>query len=520
MKKERNSLILIMTSFFLGIMLSACGSDSKSDASSDENNPTSSPTSTRSLNDIALRNIITLNNLTGNALKGRSISHIESAKAQLGMRLFFSKSLGGDRDVACVTCHHPVLGGGDNLSLPVGVGAEYPNLLGEGRIHSSSANHYDGGPTVPRNAPTTFNVAAWDKVFFQDGRLESLGKTVNAGGADGLGIRTPVMEFNVSDPMAGASLTIAQTRFPIIAPQEMRGFSLNLTDKQQVRDYLASRLGGFAAGAGILANTDYWLQQFRIAFMQPTATAEEVITEQNIAILLSEYERSQAFTHSAWREYIEGNNQAISEDAKQGGLIFFRTQKQGGADCASCHQGDLFSDEAFHNIAMPQIGLGKNNGITLTSDFGRFRETKDEADKYAFRTPSLLNIEVTGPWSHTGAYTSLKAVVQHHLNPQNAVNNYDINQLKQIGIQNLDKMKINTQAALDKLAFDRSLNKNVIQDITLSDQQVNYLLKFLKTLTDPCVKDRACLAKWIPPLNEDPNGDQLDAVDDVDATAL
>jgi cytochrome c peroxidase len=517
MYKGINSLTPIIASVFLGITLSACGSGSESNKSDDKNDP--DPPTSRNLNDIALRSIITLNNLTGNALKNRAISHIESAKAQLGMRLFFSKSLSGDRDVACVTCHHPVFGGGDNLSLPVGVGSQHPNLLGKGRTHSHAAIHYDGGPTVPRNAPTTFNIAAWDKVLFHDGRIESLGKTANAGGDDGLGIRTPVVAFNVADPMAGANLTIAQTRFPLVAAGEMRGFTINTTDKQLVRNYLASRLGGFAAGAGKLTNTDYWLQQFRTAFMKPTASAEEIITEQNIAILLSEYERSQAFTHSLWRQYVEGANQAISEDAKQGALLFFRTQAQGGANCASCHQGDLFSDESFHNIAMPQIGRGKNNGATLTSDFGRFRETKDENDKYAFRTPSLLNIEVTGPWSHTGSYTSLKAVVQHHLNPQTAVNNYDINQLKQVGIQNLDKIQINTQAALDKLVLDRSLGKDVIQDITLSNQQVNYLVIFLKTLTDSCVKDRACLAKWIPPLNEDPNGDQLDAVD-ATATAL
>jgi cytochrome c peroxidase len=429
------------------------------------------------------------------------------------MRLFFSKSLSGDRDVACVTCHHPVLGGGDHLSLPVGVGAEYPNLIGEGRAHDSTAIHYDGGPTVPRNAPTTFNVAAWDKVLFQDGRLESLGKTAKAGGNDGLGIRTPVMAFNVADSMAGASLSIAQARFPITAPAEMKGFNLNTTNKQIVRAYLASRLGGFAAGAGKLKNTNYWLKQFRIAFMKPTAAAEYLITEQNIAIVLSEYERSQAFTYSPWRRYIEGDHQAISETAKQGALLFFRTKKQGGANCASCHQGDLFSDEGFHNIAMPQIGRGKKDGETKTSDFGRFRETKDENDKYAFRTPSLLNSEVTGPWSHAGAYTDLKAIIQHHLNPQTAMNNYDFNQLKQIGIKNLDKMQTNTQAALDKLALDRSLGKNVIELINLSDQQVDSLVTFLKTLTDPCVKDRKCIAKWLPPLNEDPNGDQLDAVD-------
>ena len=138
--------------------------------------------------DQELSEIIEQESLTGDHFSDRSIPDINSDMAQLGKHLFFSKSLSGDRDTACVTCHHPMLGGGDNLSLPVGVGAPLPDLLGSGRVHDAEANDYDGGPTVPRNAPTTFNIAGWDKVVFHDGRIESIGKTPGANGADGLGI--------------------------------------------------------------------------------------------------------------------------------------------------------------------------------------------------------------------------------------------------------------------------------------------------------------------------------------------
>ena len=36
---------------------------------------------------------------------------------------------------------------------------------------------------------------------------------------------------------------------------------------------------------------------------------------------------------------------------------------------------------------------------------------------------------------------------------------------------------------------------------------------FLRTLTDSCVSDRACLAQWIPDASEAPDGNQLNAVD-------
>jgi len=71
----------------------------------------------------------------------------------------------------------------------------------------------------------------------------------------------------------------------------------------------------------------------------------------------------------------------------------------------------------------------------------------------------------------------------------------------------------NTQAALGVLETNRAAGLDVIENVDLTDEQVGYLVEFLKALTDPCVKDRSCLAQWIPPANEDPNGDQLDGVD-------
>lgn len=64
--------------------------------------------------DKQLRKLIKKYSLTGNPLKNRTtpVPDVNSPVAQLGMELFFSKALGGDRDSACVTCHHPMLGGG------------------------------------------------------------------------------------------------------------------------------------------------------------------------------------------------------------------------------------------------------------------------------------------------------------------------------------------------------------------------------------------------------------------------
>ncbi|MCK5190158.1 MAG: hypothetical protein KAR12_08905 [Methylococcales bacterium] len=458
--------------------------------------------------DQSLREIIDTQGLTGNPLLNRSVPDIKSPKAQLGMDLFFSKTLGGDQDSACVACHHPALGGGDQLSLPIGVEADAPDLLGPGRSNKDALNNPEGGPPVPRNAPTTFNVVAWDKFQFHDGRVESLDKTPGANGSGESGIRTPDSAFGVADPLAGNNLVQAQARFPVTSNEEMKGFDHSEYTNQTIRELLAGRLGGYGDDKHLIADLAHWEEKFQKAFPESNLPIKKLISEQTVSMLIAEYERSQAFVETPWKKYIEGNDMVISTKAKKGAILFYTSNSMGRANCSSCHSGDFFTDEGFHNLAMPQIGPGKGDGDNGSKDFGRARETGLDEDKFAFRTPSLLNVEVTGPWSHAGSYASLEAVVKHHLNAAEAIENYDEQQLTQTGIRNLDQMSENTQEA------SSSPNFALLETIQLSDMQVGFLVEFLKTLTDPCTQDRECLGQWIPDGEErnDPNGDQLNAI--------
>jgi len=256
-----------------------------------------------------------------------------------------------------------------------------------------------------------------------------------------------------------------------------------------------------------------WLEAFRIGFNQPQASADELITFANIVDAIGTYERSQVFVDTPWKHYVEGQDDALADQQKRGALLFFSSYEEGGANCAGCHSGDFFTDEKFHNIAVPQIGRGKgnDNGSTDTADFGRFRETKDPEDLYTFRTPTLINVEITGPWGHDGAYATLEGMVRHHLNPTEAVLNYDLSQLDG-GVQT-DDWGTNTLLALQALEERRSNGLFTIQNVMLTDGQVADLVAFLKALTDPCAKDRNCIAPWIPDDSlPDPDGMRLNAV--------
>lgn len=448
------------------------------------------------------------------AIETAHLPDISEPLPQLGMKLFYSKSLGGELDAACVSCHHPAFGGADALSLPIGVEAVAPDLLGPGRTNLA------GVPLVPRNSPTVFNVGLWDTSLFWDSRVESIGKELASNGSISA-IRTPDSDYLVADIDAGANLAASQARFPVTSVEEMKSDRFEGgSDNATIRDHLAARIGDYGVGEGEL-ETNNWLVLFQEAFGVSSA-AEELVTFDNIAHALGEFERSMVFIDSAWQRYMSGALEAISDDAKEGSLLFFTSVADGGAGCSACHNGPLFSDGGHHTVAFPQAGPGKGDGNN--DDFGRERETGDEVHRYQFRTPSLLNIAQTAPYGHTGAYQTLHDVVRHYVNPNTALDDF----FDRGGLCGTPQYQVvadcellypdnerNSSLALAKLNEERRAGLSLFQSPRLNNTQVNQLVAFMESLSDHCVADRECLNDWVPdPLETEPDGNQLNAVDE------
>jgi len=467
----------------------------------------SSPPRNEAALDARLRDLIIVQSLTGDPSLGRDLPQIGDPLAQLGKQLFYSKALSGNMDVACVSCHHPLLGGGDGLTLPIGVDAVEPDVLGPGRSHPS------GVPNVARNAPTTFNIGLWDAVQFHDGRVESLDKPAGQGGAGPRGIHTPDAPPGMADPQAGADLTAAQSRFPVTSVSEMRGAAVAAhRSNRSVRSYLCARLGDYGPAAGELSGST-WQAEFAAVF-GPDPQPQSLITDDRIAAALSAFQRSQLFVNTPWRAYVQGDNAALTPAAKRGALLFLQTAQQGGAGCAVCHRGDFFTDEQFYALAMPQVGLGKQDdpyyerADVQANDFGRWYATFDEQDRYRFRTPTLLNVAVTGPYGHDGAYATLEGVIRHHLDPAAALANYDPTQLDP-GVLTTHTATYGA-TALARLEQDRRAGVLPLPVQRLTAGEIADLVAFLAALTDPCVQDAACLAPWLPgSADADPDGLRL-----------
>ena len=417
---------------------------------------------------------------------------------QLGKQLFFSKSLSINNDVACVSCHHPMLGGGDGLSLSVGVNALDPSILGPGRVHDGNRlvdPRADGGPNAPRNASSIFNLHLLKQAAFWDGRVEVITNNDKA-----IQLRTPDSVKSLPDVNAGSDFIQAQARFPIIAIHEMFGHGPHKLDSNsQKRQLVLKNL----QKTDEISQGSAWLSLFQRAFEDDQKNVESVITIDRVTKALAHYQKSLVLTTNPWFDYVAGNKNAISEQAKHGALLFFRSAEKGGLGCHACHSGPGFSDEKFYTIAAPQIGRGKDSG---GNDHGRLLHTSMITDKYKFRTPMLLNVQVTGPWSHAGAFADLKQMIKHHFDPPTSIANYNF------GLEHLSQFS-DIAARSDRA---KAINKEVVQSFLATpdakklvntsspEQDALFLEAFLFTLTDPCIQAPSCIAKWLP--NRDDKG--------------
>lgn len=459
--------------------------------------------------DLQVFRAISSDELTGDPRKGDEPS-IRHPLAQLGKKLFFSKSLSAEFDVACATCHHPTLAGGDALSLSVGTGARKPNLLGPGRERKG------GRPDMARNSPTTFNSTFYEEFLFWDGRVAQLSS----------GISTPDSDVPwEADPLAGEDLLAAQSRFPVVAEEEMRGHEFLLgAESEAVRTRLAERLGNFGAGAGDITD-NRWLPEFRAAFGS-SLPRHRLFTFENIALALAAYQRSQVFVDTPWKNYLEGDYSAISDKAKRGALVFFEKRpiigQNATAACSECHNGDRFTNEDFHASGFPQIGPGRGDkGAGSKDDLGRGNLFNADAQDHRFRVPGLLNVARTGPWGHAGSFGTLREAVAHYdLFDERAEAYFDnggwcaLDQFKAINNCSAlyPRARANTAKAVAKALSDNNAGAG-IPLMEFTEAEIDQLVAFLETLTDPCIDERDCLAPWIPTKAEAPDEHQLQAVD-------
>jgi cytochrome c peroxidase len=384
----------------------------------------------------------------------------DPALVRLGQALMFDKILSGNRDVSCATCHNPRSATTDHLSLSIGTGGSgsaSARVLGAARQFN------------PRNSQELFNRGYPEFArMFWDGRVSK-----STGGQ----FETPA---GAELPAGLASALAAQAMFPVTIRHEMRGQPGDL-DRFGVPNELAELsdddLPGVWAGimTRVLAIPEY-VAMFEAAY--PGVPVAE-LGFQHAANAIAAF-TADAFTtvDSPLDRYLGGDASALGEAEKRGAILFF-----GDAKCGSCHLGPHLTDQLFHSIAVPQVGPGMSPNEP--EDRGRERVTASAADRFQFRTPPLRNVELTGPWMHDGAYTTLEGAVRHYIDVELALRNYSTAQLR----EDLRATYLSDPTTLDAMAA--SIDSRVQAPLTLSDAEVADIVLFLRSLTDPAASDLA-----------------------------
>ena len=118
----------------------------------------------------------------------------------------------------------------------------------------------------------------------------------------------------------------------------------------------------------------------------------------SIAAALASYERTIVSGSAPFDQWVAGDESAISASAKRGFTLF-----NGKANCAVCHAGWRMSDDGFHDIGISD------------SDRGRAAVAPGIVQlEYAFKTPTLRNINQRAPYMHDGSLPTLAAVIDHY----------------------------------------------------------------------------------------------------------
>ncbi len=400
------------------------------------------------------------------------------AKVELGKNLFFDKILSGNKNTSCATCHHSLTDTGDGLSLPIGEGGRG---LGVTRDTGSGADAVV--ERVPRNAPPIFNLGAREfQMMFHDGRV-AVDPSTPSGFASPAGNDLPPGLDNV---------LAAQAMFPVTSATEMAGQSgENAIADAAAAGNLAGPGGVWAQLADRLRAIPEYVQMFVAAYDDVSSATD--ITYVHVANAIAAFEAADwRFDNSPFDRYLRGNRSAMSRAARRGMGLFY-----GKAGCASCHSGTFQTDHDFHAIAMPQIGPGKGDGFDGHEDFGRERVTGEFTDRYRFKTLTLRNVALTGPWGHGGAYDSLEAVIRHHLNPVKSLENYDTSQAVLPSRPDLDSLDFVVQNDPTRVAAIAASNE--LAPVRLKKKHVADLIQFLHALTDPAAVDlRRDTPKQVP----------------------
>jgi len=307
--------------------------------------------------------------------------------AELGHRLYFDTRLSGNGSVSCASCHKPELMFTDGLPLAVGtdIGTRHtPSLVG-------------------------VSYSPW---FYWDGRKDSQW-------SQALAPLESSHEHNTD------RLRIART----------------VAEDDRYRDLYESIFGSILTiPLEPFSATPLGNESQQTAWMELSHSQQKNINQvfSNVGKVIAAYQRKIIPGRSRFDEYIDAlklsstNENEIYSSSEIAGLALFI----GEAQCVTCHNGPLLTNNEFHNTGVLAISgqlpsMGRYDGVRAAredpfnclglysganrSECIELRFARDNNELVgAQKTPTLRNIADTAPYMHGGQITTLTQVIEHY----------------------------------------------------------------------------------------------------------
>uniref|UniRef100_Q3ARC6 Cytochrome c551 peroxidase n=1 Tax=Chlorobium chlorochromatii (strain CaD3) TaxID=340177 RepID=Q3ARC6_CHLCH len=255
-----------------------------------------------------------------------------------------------------------------------------------------------GEPAQPIEAPTVADagmVELGKKLFF-DPRLSKSGfiscnscHNLSMGGSDNL----------------KSSIGHKWQQGPINSPTVLNS-SMNLAQfwDGRAKD-LKEQAGGPIANPGEMAFTHElainvlktvpgYVDEFKKVFKSDSLSIDQVTQA------IASFEETLVTPNSRFDKWLKGDDAALTAEELAGYQLF----KSSG--CTACHNGVALGGNSFQKMGVVQPYRSTNKAA------GRFAVTKDNADRFAFKVPTLRNVELTYPYFHDGAAPTLAKAVE------------------------------------------------------------------------------------------------------------
>ena len=355
----------------------------------------------------------------------------------LGAALFFDENLSKNRNQACATCHSPDVGFADPR----------PNGL-DGLAGRAASLGDDDQSVGDRNAPTASYATFSPKFHFNEDGLYVGGQFLDG--------REPDLE--------------GQAGGPPLNPIEM-----GMPDKASVVERLKEN-EEYVNGFKLLYGKDIF---------EESEHAYRAMTE-----AIAAFERTEFFSpfDSKYDRYLRGEAEFTNEE-ELGRTLFFSQQF---TNCNQCHQlrprpgmeKETFTNYQYFNIGVPaHKALRAANGSKADFiDHGLLENNPHVTDKKwdgTYKTSTLRNVAVTGPYMHNGVFNDLETVIRfynkYNSRAKSALINPETNEPwgEPEVADTIDMEKLTDGPALD----ERRIKALVAFLKTLTDQRYEYLLE-------------------------------------------